>query len=51
MASHFYRIRVGRYADTLFWRSKRDLQQRLLLRYNLMKLGRTDGSKAPIRRR
>lgn len=39
MGSHFYRLRMGTYAETLFRRSKRDLQQRLWLQYNLMRLG------------
>lgn len=39
MANHFYRLRMGTYAETLFRCSKRDLQQRLLLQYNLMRLG------------
>lgn len=38
MASHFYRLRMGTYAETLFRRSNRDLQQRLWLQYNLMRL-------------
>ncbi|MGY8678541.1 hypothetical protein Q2941_12130 [Bradyrhizobium sp. UFLA05-153] len=39
MANHFYRLRMGRYAETLFRRSQRDLEQRLWLQYNLMRLG------------
>lgn len=39
MASHFYRLRMGAYAKTLFRSSKRELQQRLWLQYNVMRLG------------
>ncbi|MFB6452212.1 hypothetical protein [Bradyrhizobium tunisiense] len=36
MASHFYRFRMGAYAETLFQRSKREKQQMM---YSLMRLG------------
>lgn len=39
MASHFYGLHMGPHAETLFRHSKRDLQQRLWLQYNLMRLG------------
>lgn len=39
MARHFYRLRMGPYAAVLFRRSQRDLQQRLWLQHNLMRLG------------
>ncbi|WP_234685225.1 hypothetical protein [Bradyrhizobium monzae] len=39
MASHFYRFRMGTYAETLFQRSKREKQQMIWLQYNLMRLG------------
>lgn len=39
MASHFYRLRMGAYAEALFQRSKREKQQMMWLQYNLMRLG------------
>lgn len=39
MASHFYRLRMGAYAEALFQRSKREKQQMIWLQYNLMRLG------------
>ncbi|MDA9446082.1 hypothetical protein XI01_05010 [Bradyrhizobium sp. CCBAU 21360] len=39
MASHFYHLRMGRYAETLVRRSKRDTEERIWLQFNLMPLG------------
>lgn len=39
MAKHLYRLRMGSYVGALFRRSKHDLQQRLWLQCNLMRLG------------
>ncbi|RXH33205.1 hypothetical protein XH94_30460 [Bradyrhizobium zhanjiangense] len=39
MAKHLYRLRMGSYVGNLFRRSKHDLQQRLWLQCNLMRLG------------
>lgn len=39
MASHFYRLRMGRYAETVVRRSKRDTQERMWLQFHLMRLG------------
>lgn len=39
MASHFYRLRMGAYAETLFRCSKREKLQMVWLQCNLMRLG------------
>lgn len=39
MASHFYRLRMGAYAETLFRCSKREKLQMIWLQCNLMRLG------------
>ncbi|QQO35471.1 hypothetical protein JJC00_07420 [Bradyrhizobium diazoefficiens] len=39
MASRFYRLWMGAYAEALFQRSKREKQQMMWLQYNLMRLG------------
>lgn len=39
MASHFYRLRMGAYAETLFRCSKREKLQMISLQCNLMRLG------------
>ncbi|UPJ47996.1 hypothetical protein IVB30_33385 [Bradyrhizobium sp. 200] len=39
MARHFYQLRMGMYAETLFRRSRREKQERIWLQYNLMRLG------------
>lgn len=39
MAGHFYRLRMGAYAETLFRCSKREKLQMMSLQCNLMRLG------------
>lgn len=39
MASHFYRLRMGAYAETLFRCSKHEKLQMIWLQCNLMRLG------------
>ncbi|MDE5457599.1 MULTISPECIES: hypothetical protein [Bradyrhizobium] len=39
MAGHFYRLRMGIYAETLFRRSNRVKRERIWLQYNVMRLG------------
>lgn len=39
MASHFYRLRMGAYAETLFRCNKREKLQMIWLQCNLMRLG------------
>lgn len=39
MARHFYRLRMGAYAETLFRCSKREKLQMIELQCNLMRLG------------
>lgn len=39
MASHFYRLRMGPYAETLFRCSRREKLQMIWLQCNLMRLG------------
>lgn len=39
MASHFYRLRMGAYAETLFRCNKREKLQMVWLQCNLMRLG------------
>lgn len=39
MASHFYRLRMGAYAETLFRCNKREKLQMIRLQCNLMRLG------------
>ncbi|WP_128947432.1 hypothetical protein [Bradyrhizobium zhanjiangense] len=39
MVRHFYQLRMGRYAEALVRRSKRETLQKIWLQYNLMQLG------------
>ncbi|KRR12473.1 hypothetical protein CQ10_39680 [Bradyrhizobium valentinum] len=39
MAGHFYRLRMGIYAETLFRRSNRVKQERIWLQCNVLRLG------------